>query len=160
MTQEKARHFTFSGDYLILRTIRRYNPTDSGKGWKSKPSEIDRAVIDNRQYVNYVTAVPWFNNYGDGAYCRAHEHYTEAGYLPSEIISVGPFHCKKVVATFEFIPRRALIKTAGYREKDILSRAVDFELFPCPPERGEAYTLITGDGARATFQTNGYIWIN
>ena len=97
---ENWRKFSFTDDknYKISREIRTYEPTESGKSWRKNPSEIEKDDdVPAEWYTNYVTAIPFFNNWGDGAYCRGHRSYTCAGYLPTEVVTVAPFRkCKKV----------------------------------------------------------------
>ena len=145
------RKFSFTDNgYIILQTLTEYSRTESGKSWRKKPDIVKREVINAEFYTNYVTAIPFFNNFGDGAYCRARKSYTCAGYLPTEIVTVGPNMCKKVVAEFEFINKTPLVESAGWREREVLDIAKNWSL--------EIYSDWNGGcaifGRRITFHTD------
>ena len=125
---ENWRKFVYTGDsYLILMRKKEYSRTESGKSWRKNPDNVECCVYDAEHYTNYITAIPFFNNFGDGAYCRGRRNYTCAGYLPTEVVSVGPFNCKKVVAEFEFISKREMLEKAGWREKEVMAKAQRYE---------------------------------
>ena len=121
--------FHFSNDrYLILRTIKTYSRTESGKSWKSKPDEIEREIQKPEWYENYITSIPFFNNFGYGASCRGRYSYTMAGYIPTEVVSISPGQTTKKVATFEFVYKPEMEEQAGWREKEVLQKATMFEI--------------------------------
>lgn len=121
---ENWKKFKFEDNgYIILRTITEYSMTESGKSWRKRPDVVKREVISAEFYTNYVTAIPFFNNFGDGAYCRGKRGYTCAGYLPTEIVTVGPNMCKKVVAEFDFINKTPMAESAGWREREVMEKA-------------------------------------
>lgn len=121
------RNFSFTNsNYLICREIKRYSRTASGKDWKSKPDEIERAVVSAEHYTNYITSIPFFNNFGDGASCRARCTYECAGYLPTVVTTVSPFGETKVVASFRFYYLPDMRKTAGWRELQVLKNAAEW----------------------------------
>jgi hypothetical protein len=97
------KKFSFTdGSYLITYTTETYGRTKSGKGWKSKPDEVKTEVVNAQFYTNYVQSIPFFNNFGFGAYCRATRNYTVAGYLPVVITTVSPGREVKRVTKFTF----------------------------------------------------------
>lgn len=121
--------FRFSNDrYLILRTIKTYSRTASGKSWKSKPDEIECEIQKPEWYENYITSIPFFNNFGYGASCRGQYSYTMAGYIPTEVTSISPGQTTKKVAEFEFIYKPEMEEQAGWREKEVLQKATMFEI--------------------------------
>jgi hypothetical protein len=132
MTQTEKLYYNFNytnDNYLILCTISTYERTASGKSWQAKPQEVEKIVYKPRNYTNYITSIPFFNNFGDGAYCRATWGYTTPGYLPTRVISVSPYQQTKKVACFEFIPVERLTLNAGWRENFIIENARYFERF-------------------------------
>jgi len=159
LTREEARKFKFSGEWLILRTLKTYTRTASGRCWKSHPDSITREVITPREYENYITAVPFFAGWGDGASCRTREGYTQAGRVPVEVFTTGPWNCARKVATFEIFSLSDLREHAGARERAVLDEAETFEPFKVVPGHGLAWTLVTRDGRRATFDEAFLRWI-
>ena len=94
------RNFSFTNNnYTITHTRKTYHKTDSGKSWKSKPSEEYKKIVKPEYYTNYITSIPFFNNLGT---CRAQHNYTAAGYLPTVIISVSPNGSIKYIDSFSF----------------------------------------------------------
>lgn len=86
----------------ITKKVEKYLRTESGKSWKSKPESVETEVVSAEHYINYVESVPFFNNFGYGASCRAYNGYTCAGYIPVKITSISPMRETKLVATFTF----------------------------------------------------------
>ena len=146
--------------YLILRTIETYEQTDSGKGFKRKPSEVEREVVSPEYYTNYVSAIPFFNNFGDGAYSRGVRTYTCAGYLPTTVTTVSPFRKIKKIAKFRFVSKWDLEKSAGWREKTVMENAKAFEFddvnrrveLICPDDSGVTHS--------ATYDMRLGRWVN
>lgn len=120
--------FKFSDDqnFMILRTLETFNSTNSG--FQTKPCEVKKEIIPSEYYTNYIASIPFFNNFGYGATCRAYWQYTRAGNLPTRVTSVSPGRKEKKVATFKFIDKYSMLKAAGWRERDIIERATTFEL--------------------------------
>ena len=114
--------------FIILQTLKTFSRTDSGKSWRSNPDKVENKVIPPEFYQNYVTAIPFFNNFFDHpeATCRAEQNYTHAGYLPTRITTISPFRETKVIAEFRFIPKEYLEESAGWREKEVLKNAKEF----------------------------------
>ena len=99
----KYNKFQFTDDsYIITKTVSKYKRTASGKCWKSKPEYVEEEIVSAEHYTNYIQSIPFFNDYGNGAYCRAEHNYTYAGYIPTKITSVSPFQEVKLVAEFKF----------------------------------------------------------
>ncbi|MBS1412887.1 MAG: hypothetical protein HPZ00_06220 [Christensenellaceae bacterium] len=97
------RNFTFKDErYLIIRVSQTFSRTASGKSWRSKPDEIQTEAVSAENYTNYINAIPFFNNWGDGAYCRAAWTYTMAGYLPTTVTTVSPYRETKIITYFRF----------------------------------------------------------
>jgi hypothetical protein len=121
--------FSFTDeDYIIFRTIETFSRTSSGKSWKSKPEEVENDIITPAQYTSYITAIPFFNSWGDGAYCRARFSYNMPGYLPTTVTTVSPHQITKKIARFWFLKKEHLLLNAGWREKDIVEKAERFRV--------------------------------
>lgn len=153
------RDFTFTSDqYLILCEKATYYR--SGKGWKRTPAEIQREVVSPQHYENYVTSVPFFNNWGDGASCRAEWSYECAGYLPTRITTVSPYREKKIVTQFWFCNKAQLLESAGWREKEIVNNAVkwDDEISIADGLRLTLYTKDNGVTASGTYDFHTKSW--
>lgn len=135
MTEQQAKlynNFKFTNDrYIILCTIATYTRTKNGagQGWKAKPDEIEKNVFKPLNYTYYITAIPFFDNFGSGAYCRATWSHTMPGYLPTTVTSVSPGADTKKVACFEFIPVERLKLNAGWRENFIIENARYFDIW-------------------------------
>lgn len=154
-------NFKFTNEsYLILRSIARYTKTDSGKSWKTKPDEVKNEIVSSENYTNYITSIPFFNNWGDGAYCRAAYTYNAPGYLPTTVTTVSPFRTEKQVACFWFIKKSDLLKNAGWRETEIVKNAKSFS-HEWITNRGYIYTFYTNsDGVTSSgiYEENTKLW--
>ena len=86
----------------IIMTTKTFSRTDSGKGWKSKPDEIETKEIDNTQYENMVSedTVKFFRRIGGSEIVT--RSYTYYGYLPVEVISCNPGRTIRKVRVFAF----------------------------------------------------------
>lgn len=153
-------NFNFTNEnYLILREIRTYTRTESGKSWKYKPDEIERDIVKPKNYSYYIQATPFFNNLG--AYCRASFTHEQAGYLPTKITSVNPDYTVKKIAVFTFIPLTRLEINAGYREKEIIKTAKHFNiLYNDNVKIIELITPAADDKHSGMFNTKNYKWVN
>ncbi len=87
----------------ILKETQVYTRTASGKSWKSRPETVESETVDREHYINYVESIPFFNNWGNGASCRAVWNYTAAGYIPVKVTTVSPYQEEKHVTRFRFI---------------------------------------------------------
>ncbi len=154
------RNFKFdqNNHYLIMVTIETYNRTESGKNWKNKPDKIQQQIYKDKNYTNYISSIPFFNNFGYGSYCRGYKSYTAAGYLVTRVISVNPGSSVKKVAYFRFISKDILKLNAGYRENDIIDNARTWEKFPTD-NKHDCISFITADNKSCTFdfKTNNYV---
>lgn len=120
--------FSFTNDnYIILCTISTHSRTESGKSWKAKPDDIEKNVYKPINYTYYIQAIPFFNNFGGGASCRATYSNVMPGYLPTRVTSISPDRNTKKVAIFEFIPVERLKLNAGWRENFIIENALYFD---------------------------------
>ena len=147
--------FMMNGDWVILREHTEYSRTASGKSWKTRPDEVKRDILTPREYGNFVNSISFYNNWGDGASCRANRGYTAAGYIPTTIHTVSPYKLTKHVDHFTFIFKYDLLKTAGYRERDIVENAETWsEEFT---QHGYAVTFKTATN-EATFLN--WEWVN
>lgn len=104
------RKFEYTNEnYLIFRTIETFSRTASGKSWKSRPDEVENEIVPPKYYENYVTAIPFFNNFGDGASCRAAFSYNAPGYLPTRITTISPFRETKKSSLFLVFQERNIV---------------------------------------------------
>lgn len=77
-----------------------YSPTKSGKTWSSIPDSKEERIVDDRFYNNYIDSIPFFNNFGYGAYCRGFRSYTIAGNIITRVITVSPGKDRRIVVNF------------------------------------------------------------
>lgn len=167
MTQQREqlyKNFKYTNEhYLILCTISTYTRTKNGagQGWKADPDEIEKNVYKPRNYTNYITAIPFFDNFGGGASCRATWGYTIPGYLPTTVTSISPGQDIKKVACFEFIPVERLKLNAGWRENFIIENALYFDEWR---QDGNKYlkliTTRTDDTRAGVINLNLNKWVN
>lgn len=146
-------------NYLIFRTIETYSRTASGKSWKSRPDEVENEIVPPKYYTNYITAIPFFNNWGDGASCRAKWSYNAPGYLPTRVTTISPYRETKKEAVFWFMKKETLFINAGYREKEIINNAKKFRVeYVDGAKMIYFYTDETGDTASGIFDTRRNKW--
>lgn len=158
MNNWRAFNFT-NPDFMILTTIETYNTTASGKSWQKKPIETEYRIFKPEQYTNYITAIPFFNNFDHGAYCKGYYNYTAAGYLPDKVVTVSPFKSVKKVARFDFIFIPHLLKAAGWRESEIVKNAKTFKIkYYDGSTLLYLYTLTDGVLSSGCFDLNKKIW--
>ena len=91
-----------SASIIITRTLEHYSRTASGKSWKNVPDSTETEVIPTEHYNNYISSIGFFNNFGNGASCRAVNSYTYAGYVPIRVTTISPGREQKIVAEFRF----------------------------------------------------------
>ena len=154
--------FSFTNEhYIILCTISTYSRTESGKSWKAKPDDIERNVYKPYNYTCYIKSIPFFNNFGSGASCRAQYNNVMPGYLPTRVTSISPYRWTKKVAVFEFISLDRLQLNAGWRENFIIENALYFETFS---QDGAKYlkliTKNTDDKHAGVICLNNNKWVN
>lgn len=154
------RNFKYTNEnYLIFRTIETFSRTASGKSWKSKPDSIKNEIVKPEYYTNYITAIPFFNNFEEGASCRAAFSYNAPGYLPTTVTTISPFKETKKVARFWFFKKETLLLNAGYREKEIIENARRFNIeYVDGAKMIYFYTNDTGDTASGIFDTRRNNW--
>ena len=162
MSRAYANFKFYSADrYMIFVSIDTFSRTNSGKTWKQQPDESDHYIYNDERYTNYVSAIPFFNNFGGGAYCRAHCGYTTAGYLPVEVVTVSPNRDVKKIARFSFIYKGDLTRNAGYREADVIERAITWQYFTDDKRHIELFTgSRDGEIKTAVFDRISYKWVN
>ena len=80
-------------------TTKKYERTESGKNWKSNPTEIEITTIDRETYNNIFSkeTQAFFRNLG--GYERASKSYTAAGYIVTRLTSISPDKTTKIVRT-------------------------------------------------------------
>lgn len=154
------RNFKFDENnrYLIMVKIETYNRTESGKCWKNKPSEVENKVYTDENYTNYITSIPFFNNFGYMSSCRAKKSYTIAGYLPTIVTTINPDSSVKKIATFKFYNKDYIFLNAGYREKEIINNARYYQEFKSDNNHN-CITFITADNKSCVydFKNNNFV---
>lgn len=97
------KKFNFGSDgYTITKHTEKYSRTDSWRSWKKKADTVTEKIVTKEFYTNYITAIPFFNNFRGKASCRASWSYSYAGYLPDRVCTISPDGKTKIVATFNF----------------------------------------------------------
>ena len=81
-------------------TTKKYERTESGKSWKSNPTEIEIATIDQEEYDNIFNKKTQAFFKGIGGYERASKSYTNVGYIVTRLTSINPDKTKKVIRYF------------------------------------------------------------
>lgn len=155
-------------NWLILRERKTYSRTASGKSWRSRPDETKRTIFSAKQYENFITSIPFFNNFGEGAYCRASWGWEEPGRLPWRVTTVSPLRTTKHVDEFEFLYLPDLQTRAGNREKSILQTVTTWRVWqkPSPTSyRGTCFELMAkadsdGHTDTAVWCTWPKAWVN
>ena len=126
MTDKQCANFLFEDDRFLILFEKKTFEKKEGK-WGL---ETEREVATPEVYTNYITAVPFFNNFGDGASCKVKESYTPAGKLPATIVTIAPGKETKIVTNFVLLSKREMKKSAGYKEKEILTHADHWKILP------------------------------
>ena len=80
-------------------TTKTYERTESGKSWKSNPTEIEITTIGQEEYDNIFNKKTQAFFKGIGGYERASKSYTNAGYIVTRLISISPDKTIKKVRT-------------------------------------------------------------
>jgi hypothetical protein len=86
---------------LVKVTTKEYHRTDSGKGWKSKPYEVE---VKDRELEYWLTSVSpgtvgFFR--AINGYERLEYGYTSRGHMPVQITSISPDKQIKIVRTID-----------------------------------------------------------
>ena len=82
-------------------TTKKYERTESGKSWKSNPTEIKITTIDQETYDNIFNKKTQAFFKGIGGYERASKSYTNAGYIVTRLTSISPDKTTKIVRTIK-----------------------------------------------------------
>ena len=80
-------------------TTKKYGRTESGKSWKSNPTEIEITTINQEKYDNIFSKETQAFFRRLGGYERASKSYTTAGYIVTRLTSVSPDKTTKIVRT-------------------------------------------------------------
>lgn len=157
----KYATFTFEdSNFIVLHKRTTYRKPEGRKTWPKEPTEIGtEEFCGGQKYQNFVTSVPFFNNFGGKAYCRASFDYTAAGYLPTEITTVNPDATVKHVDRFAFVffPMYDARRSAGFRERDVMDHCDRVDL----RRDGEHFlaTFYADDEHTATFDAATRKWV-
>ena len=160
------RKFKFNDNrFVILKEKRVYSAMPCGR-FRKLPDSFEYEVVEPKHYENFVTSVPFFNNWGNGAYCRCAVNQTRAGKIPTTITTVSPYRTEKHVVLFRFISKYDLEKSAGWREKEVLKNARSYKSEVYQNKNGyfdERLTFITDDTgvtASATYDFGSAGWVD
>ena len=82
-------------------TTKTFKRTESGKSWKSNPTEIEITTIDQETYDNIFSKKTQAFFRGLGGYERASKSYTNAGYIVTRLTSISPNKTTKIVRTIK-----------------------------------------------------------
>lgn len=155
MTDKQCANFLFTDDRLLILFEKKTFEKKEGK-WELK---TERKVVTPEFYTNYVTAVPFFNNFGDGASSKAKESYTPAGKLPATVVTIAPGKETKIVTNFVFLRKREMENVAGYREKEILIHADHWKILPEDNSQMlYLYATTNGEEKSAIYDINRKEW--
>lgn len=92
-------NYKFESCIITLTTIK-YEKTESGKNWRSKPTSEETEIIKFKNYFNYLSSVQFFKNLG--GYEKVEKNYTIEGYIPTQITSISPDKTEKIIYKFKF----------------------------------------------------------
>lgn len=155
MTDKQCANFLFEDDRFLILFEKETFEKKEGK-WEL---ETEREVVTPEFYTNYITAVPFFNSFSDGASCKVKESYTPAGKIPTTIVTITPGKETKIVTNFVFLSKREMEKLTGYREREILSNADHWKLLPEDNSQMlYLYATIDGEEKSAIYDINRKEW--
>ena len=155
MTDKQCANFLFEDDRFMILFEKETFEKKEGK-WEL---ETEREVVTPEFYTNYITAVPFFNSFSDGASCKVKESYTPAGKIPTTIVTIAPGKETKIVTNFVFLSKREMEKLTGYREREILSNADHWKLLPEDNSQMlYLYATIDGEEKSAIYDINRKEW--
>ena len=80
-------------------TTKTFERTESGKSWKSNPTEIEITTINQETYDNIFSKKTQAFFRGLGGYERTSKSYTTAGYIVTRLTSISPDKTTKIVRT-------------------------------------------------------------
>ena len=152
MTIEECKNFKFTNNDFLILTESRFFKKDGDK-WVS---EIEREVITPDIYTGCVNTVPLC--YEEMNYsCKVKESYTPAGRLPTCILLTT--EDIKDLNNFVLLSKREMKKSAGYKEKEILTHAERWELLPEDNSQMlYLYATIDGEEKSAIYDINRKEW--
>ena len=82
-------------------TTKKYGRTESGKNWKSNPTEIEITTINQEEYDNIFNKKTQAFFKVIVGYEKASKSYTNAGYIVTRLISISPDKTIKMVRTIK-----------------------------------------------------------
>ena len=82
-------------------TTKKYERTESGKNWKSNPTETEMTTIDQETYNNIFSKETQAFFRRLGGYERTSKSYTTAGYIVTRLTSISPDKTTKIVRTIK-----------------------------------------------------------
>ena len=82
-------------------TTKKYGRTESGKNWKSNPTETEITTINQEEYDNIFNKKTQDFFKGVGGYERTSKSYTTAGYIVTRLTSISPNKTTKIVRTIK-----------------------------------------------------------
>ena len=80
-------------------TTKTYGRTESGKNWKSNPTETEITTIDKETYDNIFSKETQAFFRRLGGYEKTSKSYTTAGYIVTRLTSISPDKTTKIVRT-------------------------------------------------------------
>ena len=80
-------------------TTKTYGRTESGKNWKSNPTETEITTIDKETYDNIFSKETQAFFRRLGGYEKTSKSYTTAGYIVTRLTSISPDRTTKIVRT-------------------------------------------------------------
>ena len=80
-------------------TTKTYERTESGKNWKSNPTETEITTIDQETYNNIFSKETQAFFRRVGGYERTSKSYTSAGHIVTSLTSISPDKTTKIVRT-------------------------------------------------------------
>ena len=80
-------------------TTKKYGRTESGKNWKSNPTEAEITTIDQETYNNIFSKETQAFFRRLRGYERTSKSYTTAGYIVTRLTSISPDKITKIVRT-------------------------------------------------------------
>ena len=99
--KRRVRAQLLDNTFIYTLVTEKFERTDSGKSWRSKPFEIERKKITQENYHNYTSddTQRFFRRLGGSE--TAERCYTKRGYIVTRLTSINPDRTLKIVRTFE-----------------------------------------------------------
>lgn len=95
----------------------RYDRTDSGKSWRSKPYEVTTSYLTQDRYRR-ITSEEELRFWRSLGSCRVEYGYMSIGYCIDRLTRVSPSKEEKIVE--KFYVRNLEFKNVGNRERNVL----------------------------------------